>query len=58
MKQLLVTTLALLLATPLLTHAANMAARVNDATNILEKKQGSAKPIPTEILANAKGITG
>ena len=56
MKQILVTTLALLLATPLLTHAANMAQRINEATAILERKQGSANPIPTEILNNAKGV--
>jgi SH3 domain-containing YSC84-like protein 1 len=56
MKKLLVTTLALLLATPLLTHAAGMAGRINDATSIMEKRQGSANPIPAEILNNAKGV--
>ena len=56
MKHLLATTLALLLATTLFSHAANMDQRILDATNILEKRQGSADPIPAEILATAKGV--
>lgn len=33
-----------------------MSERIHDATEILEKKQGSAHPIPTELFTNAKGV--
>jgi lipid-binding SYLF domain-containing protein len=56
MKFLLTTTLAFLVASTLLTRAADMDQRIHDATKILEKRQGSADPIPAEILQNAKGI--
>jgi lipid-binding SYLF domain-containing protein len=56
MKFLLSTSLALLLAFPLLTRAADMDQRIHDATRIVEKRQGSDDPIPPEILQNAKGV--
>jgi len=56
MKHLLSTALAVLLLTSLSAHAGTMRDRVRDATDILEKRQGSADPIPPEILVNAKGI--
>jgi lipid-binding SYLF domain-containing protein len=56
MKFLLSTSLALLLASTLLTRAADMDQRIHDATRILEKRQGSDDPIPAEILQNAKGV--
>ena len=56
MKHLLFSTLVLLLASTLVGHAANMRERIQDATQIVEKRQGSDNPIPAEILANAKGI--
>jgi len=56
MKFLLSTSLALLLAFPLLTRAADMDQRIHDATRIVEKRQGSDDPIPAEILQNAKGV--
>jgi lipid-binding SYLF domain-containing protein len=56
MKLLLSTTLTLLLASTLFVHAADMDERIHDAINILEKRQGSADPIPAEILQNAKGV--
>jgi lipid-binding SYLF domain-containing protein len=56
MKSLLTTTLALLLVSTLLTRAADMDQRIHDATHILEARQGSADPIPTEILQNAKAV--
>ena len=30
--------------------------RIHDAIQIVEKRQGSADPIPAEILQNAKGV--
>ena len=56
MKFLLSTSLVLLLATTVFCRAADMDERILDATKILEKRQGSADPIPVEILQNAKGI--
>lgn len=56
MKFLLSTSLALLLASTLVTRAADMDQRIHDATRILEKRQGSDDPIPAEILQNAKGV--
>ena len=56
MKLLLSTSLALLLASTLLTRAADMDQRIHDATRIVEKRQGSDDPIPAEILQNAKGV--
>ncbi len=56
MKHLIAISLAFLLATPLLSRAENMSARIYEATHILEQRQGSADPIPAEILANAKGV--
>jgi len=56
MKHLITTSLVLLFASTLITHAANMDERIQDATRIVEKRQGSADPIPAEILANAKGV--
>src|SRR5277367_4910380 len=56
MKFLLSTSLALLLASTTFTQAAYMDERIHDATQILEKRQGSDDPIPAEILQNAKGI--
>jgi len=56
MKFLLSTSLALLIASTLLTRAADMDDRIHDAIKILEKRQGSDDPIPAEILQNAKGI--
>lgn len=56
MKFLLATSLALLLASTSFTRAADMEERIHDATQIVEKRQGSDDPIPAEILQNAKGI--
>jgi lipid-binding SYLF domain-containing protein len=56
MKLLLSTSLALLLASTLFVRAADMEERVHNAIKIVEKRQGSADPIPAEILQNAKGI--
>jgi len=56
MKHFISTALAVLLATSLTAQAANMRERINDATDILEKRQGSADPIPAEVLLNAKGV--
>jgi lipid-binding SYLF domain-containing protein len=56
MKFLLSTALSLLLATTMITRAADMDQRILDATHILEKRQGSDDPIPSEILQNAKGV--
>jgi lipid-binding SYLF domain-containing protein len=56
MKHFISTALALLLATSLTAQAANMRERINDATDILEKRQGSADPIPSDVLLNAKGV--
>src|SRR5271155_2075897 len=56
MKHLIPTSLALLLASTLFLHADNMDELIQEATQILENRQGSVDPIPTEILANAKGV--
>jgi lipid-binding SYLF domain-containing protein len=56
MKFFLSTSLALLLASTLFVRAADMDQRIQDATRILEKRQGSDDPIPAEILQNAKGV--
>src|SRR5277367_7171777 len=56
MKFLLSTSLALLLVSTTFVRAANMDERIQDATKIVEKRQGSADPIPAEILQNAKGV--
>ena len=56
MKFLLSTTFVFLLATSSFLHAADMDQRIRDATTIVEKRQGSADPIPAEILQHAKGI--
>jgi lipid-binding SYLF domain-containing protein len=56
MKFLLATSLALTLASTSFVRAADMDERIHDATNIVEKRQGSDDPIPAEILQNAKGI--
>jgi SH3 domain-containing YSC84-like protein 1 len=56
MKLILSATLSLLLASTLFVRAADMDERIHDATRIVEKRQGSADPIPAEVLQNAKGI--
>jgi lipid-binding SYLF domain-containing protein len=56
MKILLPATLALLLTTTLISSAADMEERIHNATEIMEQRQGSANPIPPEILQNARGI--
>jgi SH3 domain-containing YSC84-like protein 1 len=56
MKLLLSATLSLLLTSTLFVHAADMDERIHDATHIVEQRQGSADPIPAEVLQNAKGI--
>jgi lipid-binding SYLF domain-containing protein len=56
MKFLLSVTLTLLIASTSFIRAADMDQRIHDAIGILEKRQGSADPIPAEILQNAKGI--
>jgi lipid-binding SYLF domain-containing protein len=56
MKFLFSTSLALLLASTLFVRAADLDQRIHNATRILEQRQGSADPIPAEILQNAKGI--
>src|SRR5271163_3377316 len=56
MKFLLSISLTLLLASPLLTRAADMDERIHNATKIVDQRQGSDDPIPAEILQNAKGI--
>ncbi len=56
MKFLLLPSLVLLLASTVFSHGENMRERIQDATQIIEKRQGSPNPIPPEILANAKGI--
>jgi lipid-binding SYLF domain-containing protein len=55
MKFLLATSLALLVSTSFV-RAAGMNERIANSIDILEKRQGSADPIPAEILQNAKGI--
>src|SRR5271163_4519215 len=57
MKFLLSISLTLLLASPLLTRAADMDERIHNATKIVDQRQGSDDPIPAEILQNAKGIS-
>ena len=49
-------TMVLVFATTLMGHAADLAERVYNSTRILEQRQGSADPIPPEILQNAKGV--
>ena len=56
MKLLLSTTLVLLLASTPFLHAAGMNERIHDAVRIIEERQGSDNPIPTEVLQNAKGV--
>ena len=56
MKLFLTATLAILFASTAFIRAADMDERIHDAIHILEKRQGSADPIPTEILQNAKGV--
>lgn len=56
MKLLLSTTLVFLLASTPFVRAADMYERIHDAIRILEKRQGSDDPIPTEVLQNAKGV--
>jgi lipid-binding SYLF domain-containing protein len=56
MKLIFSTTLALLLAATSFVRAADMDERIHDAIKIIEKRQGSEDPIPTEILQNAKGV--
>ena len=56
MKLLFSATLLALLATTLFSPAADLEQRIYDATNILEQRQGSANPIPSEILQNARGV--
>jgi len=55
MKLLLSTALALFFSSSLICQA-GMSARIQDATEIIEKKQGSAHPIPLELFTNAKGV--
>lgn len=56
MKILIPASLVLLLAFTLIGRADDMEQRIHDATRILEKRQGSTDPIPTEILLHAKGV--
>src|SRR5471032_960143 len=56
MKFLLSTSLVLLLTSTLFIRAADMDERIHDATRIVEKRQGSDDPIPSEILQNARGV--
>jgi lipid-binding SYLF domain-containing protein len=48
--------LLLFLGATLFSHAANLEERIYNDTRILEQRQGSADPIPAEILANARGV--
>jgi SH3 domain-containing YSC84-like protein 1 len=48
--------LLLFLGATLLSQAANLEERIYNDTRILEQRQGSANPIPAEILANARGV--
>jgi lipid-binding SYLF domain-containing protein len=43
-------------ATCLLVRAADLEERIYNATSILEKRQGSAAPIPLEVLQNCRGV--
>lgn len=56
MKFLLSLSLVFLLGSTTWIQAAGMQQRVQDATEILAKRQGSVNPIPAEILAHAKGV--
>jgi lipid-binding SYLF domain-containing protein len=56
MKFLLPLSLLLSVFALLPSRAADMEKRIFDATHILEQRQGSADPIPPEILQNAKGV--
>jgi lipid-binding SYLF domain-containing protein len=56
MKLLLPATLLVFLATPFLSRAADLEERIHNATHILDQRQGSADPIPLEILQNARGV--
>jgi len=56
MKLLLSTSLVFLLASSYFVRAADMDERIHNAIHILDKRQGSVDPIPTEILQNAKGV--
>ena len=56
MKFLLTTVLTFLVVSTLSAKAADMDERIHDATKILEKRQGSDDPIPSEVLQNAKAI--
>jgi lipid-binding SYLF domain-containing protein len=56
MKLFLFTSLALLFAATPALRAADMYERIHDAIHIVDKRQGSDDPIPTEILQNAKGF--
>ena len=56
MKLLLTTSFVFLFASSLFVRAADMEERIHDAIRIVEKRQGSIDPIPTEILQNAKGV--
>ena len=48
--------LLLLFGTTLLAQAAGLEERIYHATRILEQRQGSAEPIPAEILQQARGV--
>ncbi|MEI9999271.1 MAG: lipid-binding SYLF domain-containing protein [Verrucomicrobiota bacterium] len=56
MKFILSTVLFLLVVTPFCARAADLEARIRNAIHIVADRQGSADPIPAEILQNAKGI--
>lgn len=56
MKFLLSTFLVVLLASTASLRAADMDERIHNATQIVEKRQGSDDPIPAEILQNAKAV--
>src|SRR5271156_906395 len=56
MKFLLATSVAFLIASTSFVRADDMPKRIHDAIDIVEKRQGSADPIPVEILQNAKGF--
>jgi lipid-binding SYLF domain-containing protein len=56
MKQFLSTILVLFVASTPFVRAADMNERIRDAIKIVDKRQGSDNPIPTEVLQNAKGV--
>jgi lipid-binding SYLF domain-containing protein len=56
MKTLLSASLVLFLATTLFSRAADMEERIHSATQLMEQRQGSANPIPAEILQNCRGV--